>query len=379
MTTNDINELHNSIIEIFNLLVKKDNVDLELIENLTGKFAQIGSFTPSKWPLKQVKIWESSLGEVAKKTYSKDVLGLLVDALAKSDEHEKEPLEFLILEVRWNIFKDLEDTLNLLKRLTSTYPHNSIFFLYFGNHLGGRIEVNTEDLELAYKKTLEYLSFTPPNNTYNLGGTALSVCLRLFYKYVEMHQYDKAQKLFEAISEVKHFKNDTALRNIIFNLPFAIMQGRSQYQLNLSVTERINKDLAKQSEEVRKKSFEQLVIFTAVITFLITAANSISSASFPLLGIGVLGYTLLTFVLAILMCLDKPESLWRDNRFKILLGSSIMALVISACSLLGQFSSLCIYNCGPTSKNVEVINILPDIFSEESKEFGEIKPPWKLE
>lgn len=379
MNPEEIKVTHKTIEKIFMELLRGDNLDFELIEKLTSEFVKLGSFTPFRWNMNEVRKWEDSLRAISKKPYSKEILGVLVDIEAKASLEQKEPLLFLILEMRTNIFNDIPSDLIKLKELTISYPHNLLFYLYYGTYISGEYDVEKNELELVCKKTLEFLSFTVEPEHYNLSGVAVSVCLRLLHKYIELHEYDKAVIFQKEISEVELFKKHDAIANIIYDMKFTIMQSKAQYELIESTVKEFRKEIESQSEDARKKGFEQLVIFTAVITFLITAANSISSASFPVVGIGVLGYTLLTFVLAILMCIEKPTSLRADNRFRLLIGSSIIAILIAISSVVTKIESICVYNCGPVTQNIEVINVLPNFFEREKSEVIEISPPWKIE
>lgn len=379
MNPEEIKVVHKTIEKILRELLKGDNLDFELIEKLANEFVKLGSFTPVRWDMKEVRKWEDSLRIISQKPYSKEILGVLVDIEAKASLEKKEPLQFLMLEMRTNIFNDSPSDLIKLKELTITYPHNLLFYLYYGTYIGGEHDVEKIELELVCKKTLEFIGFTVEPDNYNLSGAAVSVCLRLLHKYMELHEFEKAVRLQNEISEVALFKKHDAIANIIYDMKFTIMQSKAQYELIESTVEEFRKEIELQSEDARKKGFEQLVIFTAVITFLITAANSISSASFPVVGIGVLGYTLLTFVLAILMCLEKPISLRDDNRFRLLIGSSIIAILIAISSVVTKIESICVYNCGPVTQNIEVINVLPNFFEREESEVVEITPPWEIE
>lgn len=379
MNPEETKVVHKTIERTLIELLKADNLDFELIEKLANEFVKLGSFTPFRWHMGEVRKWEDSLRAISKKPYSKEILGVLVDIEAKASLEQKEPLQFLMLELRANIFNDTPSVLLKLKELTAIYPHNLLFYLYYGTYIANENNIDKTELELVSKKTLEFVDFTLEPEGYNLSGAAVSVCLRLLNKYIELHQYDKAVSFQKEISEVGLFKKDYEIANIIYSMRFTIIQSRAQYELIESTVKEFRKEIESQSEDARKKGFEQLVIFTAVITFLITAANSISSASFPVVGIGVLGYTLLTFVLAILMCLDKPVSLRADNRFRLLIGSSVIAIVIALSSVVTKIESICIYSCGPVTQNVDVINVLPEFFGRKKSEEMEVIPPWKIE
>lgn len=372
-------EVHQSINEALNNIKGAQEFNPVLVEALIQAFSRLGSYTPKKWLYSQSREWEMSLKELSKKDYSKELLGCFIDAKIVASKEAYEPISFLILEMQWNIFKDDDWVIDYLKKLTIDYSHNYLFFLYYGNHLGAIIDADKTELQIAFKKTVEFLGFLGlQSSQHNLGGQAISVCLRLFHKHVELHEYDDAYLLFEQLQKIDHFMSDTVFSNIIYSLPYTIMQGKSQYQLNISTTQNLKAQLIEQSDENRKKSFEQLVIFTAVITFLITAASSVSSASFPLLGIATLGITLLTFVLSIMMCLDKPDKLRKDSRFKILVCAFLIIILLTLCSTIQNFESLCLYNCGPVINEVEISFKVPNFFQQEKKLLLEVLPPLKV-
>ncbi|GLO63647.1 hypothetical protein MACH09_41550 [Vibrio sp. MACH09] len=100
-------------------------------------------------------------------------------------------------------------------------------------------------------------------------------------------------------------------------------------------------------KEHNKSSFQQLVLFTAVITFVITAATSATSAQFDVRTLSSIGLILIIFVTTASLFNDKPNKFLLDYRIYILMIFILSIILINFSPAINNYSNSkkCLLNC----------------------------------
>ncbi|ELX7501886.1 hypothetical protein SKP08_001951 [Vibrio fluvialis] len=357
MNSTDIDNLHRSITNLITKLLKTNGNNfhkpcLDLIDELVN----IGSYTPQKWSWGVVKTWEEKLQEIGKLAHGQEILGLFKEKRLQATEPEKEPLSFAINELLWGVFSDNKKTESQLNNMVKKYPDNMLFAFYYCTFVFGDEEIQNHEIVLisdelidTYKKTLTFMSSQPVS--IDEQGVILGLGINIFYRYIEHHDYESALNVRELLSAQTCYVKNPHFQNIIYSLKHAVVQSKAYFKLNEQTAKTFKQELQSISKDSSKKSFEQLIIFTAIITFVVTAAGSAIKSPLPLWEITGLGMTLLVFVLAIMMCLDKPQKIYKDLRFYIL----IIAFGFTATLATFNTRNTCLWIC---TVNIQMPNTI---------------------
>ncbi|PAR29112.1 hypothetical protein CGT99_17325 [Vibrio metoecus] len=337
----------NNIDAVFNLLVQHSRYDVNV------------------WNINEIQEIESLMSNLAEKSFAAKLYQdfVRVDAL---EENEAIKLVRFLFEMKF--YKDKVKSLENVRTLRLKYPDNQIF-----SYLIANIVYNLEEYELELllesQKAICILIVQctdyKASEIYSNIGFNLSV--RLFYKYLAQHDYINARSLIEQLDNFKQFTENTIYNNILAGLPFTLEQSRSLYELNKTSLYEMKKKVNKLGQDSNKKSFEILIVFTAVITFLVTAAGATTSEYTSISGLASLGFTLLTFVIASLMCLERPKNLFSDPRLLILVLALISTLLMVLVDKYDKFEIL-------GSKTIYI-----EFPHHKSEEVNAIQVPFRLE
>lgn len=318
MEIRDISVIHSNIEATLRDVVSTSKEDLfTKCCSLVESFSKLGPYTTTTWHHTQVKVWEDLIQKIGESPYKEESLSYIMHA---KGNQESEALEFLEHELRHTIQPDPERASEQLKSLTNRFPNNGLFRKYRCNFIDYESDCTTEDIMQLYNHCYHYeVSYSDgAKNTPNHLATNGIKC---FYLLTERFEFEKAFQVRQSLMEQPNVMSDTHLKNIVINLKYVLIQSKATYKQNQQSIHDVKEEIKKVTYESNKKSFEQLIIFTAIITFVVTAAGSSVQSSLPLWEIVGLGMTLLVFVLAIMMCLDKPQVLLKDFRFYILIAA----------------------------------------------------------
>lgn len=266
-----------------------------------------------------------------------------------------------------------------LQALTAKYPLNKIFNQYYLHFCLLNSNIKNEEVFQRFYQYHDYVI-----KTQNRQGTELveiiSIGVKVFYRLIEHNQYELASTLRTSLENLPNLRDDSHLLNIVLALKYFAKQSEVTFEQHQASTSEIKAEIQRITEESSKKGFEQLVIFTAIITFVITAAGSIMSNPVQLWALAGLGSTLITFVLCVLLFLDRPKfsELLTDFRFYVLAISASVTIWIATVATVATVATTdriaidCLIDCS-YSLNVD------SSFSDPKHEENYPLPPWQLQ
>lgn len=317
------------IREIIEKIASENNNIENYAQQLVKELDCYRNFDAYSWNINEIDIIENKLAEITRKN---SVSYLYQHLLQQKDTCNGEGFELLKYLCELNLLKNKTKSLSTIQNLISLYPENHIFSYFFIKMV---YDNNENDLNLLIASQQQGCDITmksigyASNHTYTV--ISMNLCIRLFNKYIGLHDFDSAEKLVTELDNINPFIDDISFNNVLATLPFTIEQNKALFNLNQKTLNEMENKVNKLNEDNNKKSYEILIIFTAVITFLITAANNTASDNTSIAGLASFGFTLLVFIVASIICLERPENLFRDVRVAILilalLSSLAMALI----------------------------------------------------
>lgn len=335
------------------------------VENIFEQLELYAIYDVATWHIDEIQKIEKSLSILAEKSFAANVCQ---DITKANVEDAGEALKFVKLLFEGAFYKDRSRFLSDVRALVSRYPENQAYTYLLINMVYKNGEYELDLLLEAQKEACSLVmkcTNSSSQHTYVVIGINLSV--RLFYKYLALHEFTKAKEVIDQLDNVKPFAEDSLINNVLAGLPFALEQNKSLYELNkISLTEMENK-VNKLGQDNNKKSFEILIVFTAVITFLVTAAGATTSEHTSIAGLASLGLTLLTFIVASLMCLERPKNLFSDPRLIVL----VLALLSTiAMALVDKYDKFELW-----AEN----SVYIEFPTQNSEEFSTVNVPFRLE
>ncbi|ULN63109.1 hypothetical protein MID13_09200 [Vibrio gigantis] len=338
---NAIQKAHQKIDSQWKALLQS-NVDTceASLDNLLDAYQELGEYNPSNWDSKNVRIWFDNCTSLSKLPLTEKLIPSL---RFKLSVEKSEGASFIFQELLWN--NDKTEQRNLVEILDTldSFPKNHWFQMIYCN-IACSFDCNNnelDDLEKRFSLSLAHLhSIKQPDQ---VAGYYLMAGVGLFHKYLKNLDMDSAKRIRERLENDTIFQANNVFADFITNLSFELSQAQSLMDLQRSVEQKVSII----AENANKKGFEQLVIFTAIITFVITAAGSIMSNPLQLWALAGLGATLITFVLCVLLFLDKPKfgELLVDFRFYVLAISTSITIWIATIAATDQIKIDCIINC----------------------------------
>lgn len=343
----DINELHKKIHTLLSKLSTSDKNDFQgTCDELITTISALGTYTPNYWAFTQIKIWGDILEKIGHLDHYQEILGRITNF---DPNATNESLNFISFEIRYAKDLNRQEACSALELLCIKHPNNTVFRLYYSSFVFYTQKVTLDKCFKAFQFGVNFYS----ENTFinaDYYASIISSGIKLFYLCLEEQKYKEAEDVFDALSKLPNLQSDPHFQNLVAILPNTLKQSMANAHLiERSVTE-VTDQLETITRESNKKSFEQLVIFTAIITFVITAAGSIMSNPTQLWALSGLGATLITFILCVLLFLDKPTfgALLKDFRFYVLVISATVTIWIASIATADKISIDCLFNCSYT-------------------------------
>ncbi|ELV8694273.1 hypothetical protein QNE54_000987 [Vibrio fluvialis] len=353
MDKNQLKQIHTQIrTQLKALEESTDSNYAERLDELLATWASLGSYSRSKWSYAEVDAWEQACTKIGQLDHADDIL---YEAKGRIDDRSHETAHFFWTEIEWEVKRDIrlveENTASLIQR----FPHNHWFISYYCN-FATSIDYkgsSNEKIESYYISTINHLK-TLDKVAENAVFMILRNGVSLFYRYLSSKNYDGAERLLNTIEKSELFDTTLNTYSEMQSLKHTLAQAKSDKALIDSTYAKVSKKVEDVSSNANKKSFEQLVIFTAIITFVVTAAGSAVKSPLPLWEIVGLGMTLLVFVLAIMMCLDKPQVLLKDFRFYILMAAFGLTAVLAITTIIAERPTINNYYTTEATNKVEL-------------------------
>lgn len=290
------------------------------------EFMKIGSYNKNTWNVTWTRTCWMFFVELSEYTYATEFLAELDRYILNGSISQIEALEFARCELRWAITENKDLIKDDIKRLVIKYPYNVEFahtlahVLIFGDD-GEKIEA----INYYRRCIIEWGS-----NNNELIKQAYNHEMDMFRSTLERGDYENAQiqitniQSFDAYSKNAFFNNNS----IIYNE--RIKDRQHTQALAKEIEKEVKESVRKEYEAQSKKNIEQLGIFSAVITFIITAAaaafNS-SSDNTPLILVSI-GLILILFISTISLFNDKPRDIFKDFRLYIILLYAFLTICV---------------------------------------------------
>lgn len=315
-----INELHKNInklqTEIKALIgVSKHDDACEKFKILVNVIGNLDKYNKSTWDIKQTQKWWLFFDFLGKYQFVTSYISIIETNLQNCDLSEVEALEFLRIELIWSATDDPILVKDKILNLLNIYPYN-LEFSHTAAHVLARDKKTYFDAIKLYRKCI------------NAWGTQHSSLISQLYNFeinifrntLEEGDYLHAEKQLDLIISYSFYKN-----NPMFNNASLIHRERlKDRKFTEATAKKIERELKRavvaESEVQNKKNIEQLGVFSAIITFIITAAASAFSSEksmTPLILIAI-GLILILFITTISLLHFRPKSLLKDFRFYLL-------------------------------------------------------------
>ena len=305
------------------------------VEELINKLDTYRLYDAITWNIDEVKHIDKSLSMVADKSFAANLYQILSQQ-PESEAGEALKLVKFLFELKY--LKDKLKSMNKIQYLLSQYPENQIYAYFFIKMVYDSEEYDLELLLASQKAGCTLvMKCTAGNARHTYVVIAINLSVRLFYKYIALHDFISARKLIAELDNVKPFTEDLQFNNVLAGLPYTLEQNEALYNLNKTSLKKMEDKVKQLGEDNNKKSFEMLIVFTAVITFLVTAAGATTSESTSIAGLAALGLTLLVFVVASLICLERPKTLLKDTRMIVLILALLSTLAMALVDKYDKF------------------------------------------
>ncbi|MEZ8627825.1 hypothetical protein AB6D75_18735 [Vibrio splendidus] len=342
------NQLHIEIIQHFDKTIKSienPQEDTEkAFDELIKSFIQIGSYNKTLWHHRQSSLWWEKISILSRSERGSFFITKLKERIRSAPVNDIEPLTFLHLEMTVNqaIPKNLYSEVS--KAALEQYPHNLEFLHTYAHTLkasGATKESITEAIGL-YRSYIDAFSPDYPprvlEETYNLE-------LNLFRSYRKEEKFVEADHILTQTRNYNPYKDSDVFSNISLTISEQFAERKHFYEMVKDTEQELRNIVEKQKKEQDKNSFQQLAIFTAIITFIITAAGSsgpdhIDSAA-NLIGLGLI---LIMFVASTSLFFTKPLSYHKDIRVWVLVIFSILTAINTIETREIKIAG-CLFNC----------------------------------
>lgn len=362
---------HNKIAENWKKLIAASPDDFEpILGDLIISYENLGEYTPEKWDPKRVNEWLENCEKLAESSYSPSIIKLL---RYKISTKATEGAVLIFQELLWCSKNRDMNTLTELVQALKLFPNNPWFKMIRCNVMAS-FYWEADDLlslENDFIQCLAHLHSLQDKRA--MSGYYLFTGVSLFRKYIQHHDLASAKRIKLMLDNTPTFNDSVVYSNTLMGLYSELSQAQAMFKLQESTEQKIA-DIA---NNANKKNFEQLVIFTAIITFVITAAGSAIKSPIPLWEIVGLGMTLLIFVVAIMLCLDSPtkQELNKDFRFWVLRTAFVLTALLAGVNAVKTIDvdlSECLFNCSYS------LNVKSSFAAPKHEEFP-ITPPWRLD
>lgn len=313
---------------------KENEEVLDKFKEFLQELVKLGSYNVNTWRISEnLKRWQHYVA-LAQSQYAPSIkIELERQILNSSNEEETEVLECLLFEILWGMgsgkskdyYLKMQDK---VEELLIKYPYN-IELEYTSGHTYGMVKDNFKKTTAVYKLCFDKwgINRVPSelvNQEYNRQINYVQYLL-------EEEKYLDADLILQSISENPHFKQDTFFNNHT-RVYLDRLRDRKFLEAKVNRVEKTFKNsMHDETSAQNKKSIEQLGLFSAVITFIVTAAaSSLNSnqTSAPIILITI-GLILVLLIGTISLFNANPKKIWSDNRAWIL----VVYLVVTVATI----------------------------------------------
>ncbi len=300
-------------------------------------FKDLGGYNPRDWNCQFTsQCWEDFY-IISTYEFKSELISSLATAISEAPVNELEALKYLEIEIKWTNAFDLEPDafLKELERLIEQYPENAEFIYMKGHFYGCSDDEKSKEKAInqyrnCFRKWKSEHRFIP--------SAAIRLCANLELNYIdtliETEDFDSAKDACMSFRKCGFYTSAKDL-NITGVMLSRIDDRKILNERLLMVADESSKAIAKQADIQNKKSLEQLGLFSAIITFIITAAIATlykGDAQYGLYYLIAIGAILMAFVSTLCIFITKPtKPFYKDIRiFVLLLHTSVVICSIYA-------------------------------------------------
>ncbi|PKG73008.1 hypothetical protein CXF86_19930 [Shewanella sp. GutCb] len=354
----------NKVREILDTIASCSTYDKVVVKELMNELEKCHSYCVDTWTITEIEAIDKSLAKLAENSFAsnflQDIKKLCLDVKGEA---------YLLVKFYFelNYLKNKTNSLNEIRNLKSEYSENHAYSYQFIKMVNDLEDRSIELLEDSHQTSVGLVMKTvkgPALSTYT--NQAINLSIKLLYKYIAQHDFTRANSFIEELDHVKPFTDSYIFTNILAGLPYAVEQSEALYNLNKLTLEEMEGKVKKISEDSNKRSFEILIVFTAVITFLVTAAGVTTSDTTSVPGLASLGLILVVFIVTAIICLDRPKNIFSDPRILVLILALLSSLGIA---LIDKYDKFELWS----DKTVHI-----EFYEKQSEVKTEIQVPFRL-
>lgn len=339
--SNVIEQINNKLNQLQFLSSVKDSPQSEVLstfDEFLDIFVGIGHYSRKTWPIEHTSNWWVHFNKLTKTEYISHFLAKVNQRIKDPNTAPSalEPLCFLDIELRWAESEEEVDR-KVLEELTTKYiaeyPYN-LELLHSRAHLLSLDEETSSESLDKYKMCFEKWGKNTPKRMLSL---VFNEQVNRFNKLIDKSEFEAARGVLNKLSECDFYTDNPLSNNNIFALRQRLKDREFTQEKAREIESNIQSRMRLESETQNKKSIEQLGLFSAVITFIVTAAAS-SFNSFkaltPVILISI-GLILVLLIATISVCNTPPkQAAWKDKRIWMLFGYLLATGAITTVELL---------------------------------------------
>lgn len=312
-------------------LENRDDIKREF-DSVIKAFRDLGGYNPLDWNCRFTsQCWEE-LYTISTYKFKSDLTSSLATTISNAPVNELEALKFLEMEIKWTeaFENEPEAFLKDLECLLEKYPEN-VEFIYMKGHVYA-----CSDDEDSRKKAIAlyrvcFSKWRAEHGSIPHGSIKLCSGLELNYieTLIENEDFDGAEQACISFRKCG-FYTSAEILNITGIMLSRIEDRKILNERLLMVAAESSKAIAKQADIQNRKSLEQLGLFSATITFIITAAIATlynGDSQYGLYYLIAIGAILMAFVSTLCIFITKPiKPFYKDIRLFVLLIHSLVVI-----------------------------------------------------
>lgn len=345
------NQPHADITMLFNIVIRESEADddqaLISFHTLLDQFEKIGPYDRDNWNYIHTNIWWDSIARLTKSPKGSKLLSIL--KLKVDNEPDNEPLQFFLVEMIVNQPITTEIYKKVAKDAYEKFPHNYELMHNYAHSLRRELNNNSDIVEAIrlYRSYIDNYKnidpFSQRNYPDRVVESVYNLEINLFKRLREDSLFLEADKTLDYALNYEPYKSNFILRNNLISIK-DMFEERKNYLAIVKKSERQFKNtIDEYKTEQDKNSFQQLAVFTAIITFVITAAGSSQLATSTYSFFVGMGLILILFVSTVQIFITPPKSKL-DFRFLILY-TFIALTIFNIITSNGITISDCLINC----------------------------------
>ncbi|HDM8235700.1 TPA: hypothetical protein P0E28_005207, partial [Vibrio campbellii] len=279
------------------------------------ELVSIGPYSKKNWHISFTsRLWEF-FAKLAKYENVSQLLHNVDSRIGIASSNELEALEFVRIELLWGNVSQTKILRHEIERLVEKYPYNLEFVHALANVLISQDEEKFTAIRL-YRQCIDawgkdYNDIVKDTYNYEMS----------FYKEaLESGDYLNAEKQIDYIKSYQPYKRSPFFNNNTLLFQERLKDRKFTEALASKIERELKESVNKEYEGQNKKNLENLGVFSAIITFIITAAASAYNAdqqNTPLILLSI-GLILILFMTSVMLFNDKPQALFKDFRFYLL-------------------------------------------------------------